>query len=127
MVTAFRLRARPYSQKVWSGPIYIPRSSLNEIVKGAVGLAKKELDPKVGMFMYLLERTIMKSLGADDDMVVVHCFDALGEEHGRNEFKWALDIPGSMDGTKVMNLRQVASLQGMYWLSRIQPLLTKVL
>jgi len=39
-------------------------------------------------------------------------FDANGEEHGRSEngFKWAFDIPGAIDTTKVMTLLEIHDL-----------------
>ena len=47
-------------------------------------------------------------------MLVVHAFDAHGEEHGRSDegFGWALKLKGAVDGTKSMNLKGVADLQG---------------
>jgi hypothetical protein len=85
-----------------------------QVAKGIVAMDKRKRDPKVAMFLYVMRKELLKFIGADDDMLVVHAYDALGEEHGRSEagFKWALDLPGAVDSTKVMNLRGVAKLQG---------------
>ena len=66
------------------------------------------------MFLYVLKKELLGSLGVGQDMLVVHAFDAHGEEHGRSEqgFRWALALDGAVDGTKVMNLRGVADMQG---------------
>ncbi len=66
------------------------------------------------MFLYVLKKELLESIGVDQDMLVVHTFDAHGEEHGRSDegFGWALRLKGAVDGTKRMNLRGVADLQG---------------
>lgn len=66
------------------------------------------------MFLYVLKKELLDSMGADQDMLVVHAFDAHGEEHGRSEagFGWALKLNGAVDGTKVMNLKGLSDLQG---------------
>ena len=66
------------------------------------------------MFLYVLKKELLDFLGAEQDVVVVHAFDAHGVEHGRSEqgFGWALALDGAVDGTKVMNLRGVADMQG---------------
>lgn len=65
------------------------------------------------MFLYVLKKELLDSLGVGQDMLVVHAFDAHGEEHGRSEqgFGWALELKGAVDETKVMNLRGVADMQ----------------
>lgn len=65
--------------------------------------------------MYVLKKELLPiALGIDQDMIVVHAFDAYGEKHGRSEegFRWALEMEGIIDNTAVMNLRGVADLQG---------------
>ena len=66
------------------------------------------------MFLYVLKKDFLDFLGVGQDMLVVHAFDAHGEEHGRSEqgFGWALGLKGAVDDTKVMNLKGVADLQG---------------
>ena len=66
------------------------------------------------MFLYVLKKELLHSIGVEQDMLVVHAFDAHGEEHGRSDegFAWALGLEGAVDGTKLMNLKGVADLQG---------------
>ena len=66
------------------------------------------------MFLYVLKKELLKSMGVEQDMLVVHAFDSHGEEHGRSieGFGWALGLKGAIDGTKIMNLKGVADLQG---------------
>ena len=62
-----------------------------------------------------MRKEVLAFIGADQDMLVIHAFDALGEEHGRKEFAWALDIEGAIDQTKGnMKLRDVSALQGNF-------------
>lgn len=67
----------------------------------------------MGMFLYVLKKEILQLIGVHQDMLVVHAFDAHGEEHGRSEegFGWALKLKGAVDMTKSMNLKGVADLQ----------------
>lgn len=64
------------------------------------------------MFLYVVKGRLLESIGTDSDMLVIHAFDAHGEEHGRTSFQWALDIPGAVDETKTTALAGVANLQG---------------
>lgn len=67
------------------------------------------------MFLYVVKGRLLESIGTDEDMLVIHVFDANGEEHGRANFRWALDIPGAIDQTKITTLAGVANLQGERW------------
>ena len=69
---------------------------------------------KIAMFCYLMQKDKLKFIGAEDDCIVIHVVDHEGEEHGRSDqgFKWALDIPGAIDKTRVTNIRGVAQMQG---------------
>ena len=46
---------------------------------------KQNTDPKVSLFVYLLKKEYLGFGEADDDMIVLHVFDALGEKHGRSD------------------------------------------
>jgi len=74
---------------------------------------KQNTDPKVSLFVYLLKKEYLGFGEADDDMIVLHVFDALGEKHGRSDeaFGWALKLPGSMDHTEVKSLLDVSLMQ----------------
>ena len=118
-MTAFKLRAIPYTKSIWAGPILLPRGalegdSLRRVAKDIAAMANRKTEPKVAMFLYVMKKELLQAIGATSDMLVVHAFDALGEEHGRSDaaFKWVLEIPGAVDSTRVMNLRGVADMQG---------------
>jgi len=87
------------------------------------------------MFLYCMRKEVLAAMGATGDMLVVHAFDALGEEHGRKAFEWALNIPGSVDMTEIKNLRGVSDMQAQigdfkgtatsYWSPIVIPELTE--
>lgn len=114
VVTAFKLRAYRYTQSIFAGPIYLPKKSLPEIARAVADFTQRSHDAKLGMFLYVLKKQLLQSIGISQDMLVVHAFDAHGEEHGRSDegFGWALKLEGAVDRTKPMNLKAVADLQG---------------
>ena len=106
------LRAFRYPQNIWTGSILVPRDQLQLVAEGLAQFISKPVDPRVTMFLYVVKGKLVKAIGVHSDMLLIHAFDAHGEEHGRASFKWALDIPGAIDQTKVTNLTGVANLQG---------------
>ena len=106
------LRVFPYPQEIWSGQILIPRERLEQVAEGIATFLSQPLDPKITMFLYVVKKKLLESIGTDSDMLIIHAFDALGEAHGRMSFQWALDIPGAIDQTKINTLAGVANLQG---------------
>ncbi|GKZ65111.1 hypothetical protein AnigIFM50267_007275 [Aspergillus niger] len=94
------LRVFPYPQNIWAGPILIPREQLEVVANGMANFVNQPLDPKITMFLYVVRKRLLESIGAASDMLVLHAFDACGEAHGRTNFQWALNIPGSIDQTK---------------------------
>lgn len=60
----------------------------------------RDVDPRVFALLVPLK-----------EVIIVNAYDALGEEHGRKTFAWALNIEGAMDTTRVTNLRGFASMQ----------------
>ena len=114
VVTKFRLKAYPFPQSVFAGPIIIPRSQLSAVAKGVDWMNARETAPQVSLDLTILRKEAMAHVGATEDMLIVLAFDALGEEHGRSEegFKWALEIPGAKVMTKVTNLRGVSMMSG---------------
>lgn len=114
MVTAFKLRAYRYTQSIFAGPIFLPKDTLPEIARAVADFTQRSHDEKLAMFLYVLKKELLESIGVEQDMLVVHVFDAHGEEHGRSDegFGWALGLKGAIDGTKPTNLRGVADLQG---------------
>jgi hypothetical protein len=66
------------------------------------------------MFLYVMKKKLLASLGnIDSDMLVIHAYDANGEAHGRESFRWALSIPGAIDQTRVTTFAGVIQLQGL--------------
>lgn len=114
VVTAFKLRAHKYPQKVYSGMILYPREALDELAKKVPKFAAENTDPKVAMHFYCLDMTNGAFVGKPSvPGLGLLVYDAHGEEHGRNEaFKWALEIPGATDTTAGMSYRQVNQLNG---------------
>ncbi|RDW76312.1 FAD-binding oxidoreductase [Aspergillus mulundensis] len=106
-----KLRVFRYPQDIWAGPILLPREALEQVAKGIESFLAGPVDPKITMFLYVVTGRLLESIGSDSDMLVVHAFDANGEEHGRESFAWALDIPGAVDQTKLKTLAGVAALQ----------------
>lgn len=113
-MTAFKLRAYRYPTSIFSGTIMLPKNSLPEVAKAVATFARRPLDTKVNMFLYVLKKELLHLIGATQDMIIVHAFDAHGEEHGRGDggFGWALKLPGVIDNTKVMNIKGIADMQG---------------
>ncbi|RAK75311.1 FAD-binding oxidoreductase [Aspergillus fijiensis CBS 313.89] len=106
-----KLRTIPYPQNIWAGPILVPRERLEEVAEGIENFLSRPLSPRITMFLYVVKGRLLESIGTDEDMLVIHVFDANGEEHGRANFRWALDIPGAIDQTKITTLAGVANLQ----------------
>jgi hypothetical protein len=114
VVTKFKLQAFKYPRNIWAGPILLSQKYLPQIAKGIGGMSdRKNTDPKIGLFVYLLRKELLGFGDAGDDMIVLHVFDALGEEHGRSEegFAWALNLPGVIDHTEVKSLMGVSLMQ----------------
>ncbi|THV67637.1 FAD binding domain-containing protein [Aureobasidium pullulans] len=109
IVTAFKLKVRKFSQKIYSGSINYPRSSLPALAKGVAEFAKRMDEwPSTAMYLYNLDLMEGVFIGATAQPgLAIWLFDTGGEEHGREVFKWALEIKGAVDLTKVMNLREV--------------------
>ncbi|KAL2823245.1 hypothetical protein BDW59DRAFT_180716 [Aspergillus cavernicola] len=105
------LRVFPYPTEIWAGTILIPRDKLEQVADGLVELDSQPADPKITMLIYVVKKRVLESLGAEPDMLLIHVFDAHGETHGRETFRWALDIPGAVDRTKVTSLMGVVGLQ----------------
>lgn len=113
VVTAFKLRAYRYTQSIYAGPILLPKDTLPQIARAVADFTQRSHDEKMGMFLYVLKKELLEWMDVHQDMLVVHAFDAHGEEHGRSDegFGWALRLEGAVDKTKTMNLKGVADLQ----------------
>ncbi|PKY03108.1 FAD-binding domain-containing protein [Aspergillus campestris IBT 28561] len=111
VATKFLFRVRPYPQAIWAGPILLPRQQLPTVATRLEAFLASNPDPRVSMFLYIIRKNLLETIGAFQDMLVVHAYDANGEEHGREAFKWALDIPGAVDQTGVTDMEGVTKLQ----------------
>ncbi|KAJ5341709.1 hypothetical protein N7541_010833 [Penicillium brevicompactum] len=100
-----------YPRNIWAGQILIPRERLEQVAEGISNFLSKPIDPKITMFLYVVKGRLLESIGSDSDVLVIHAFDAHGEEHGRANFQWALNIPGAVDKTMITTLAGVANLQ----------------
>ena len=114
VVTNIKFRAYKYPERVFAGPIMLPRNCVAEVAKGIAAFCGRMKDPKVSGFLYVLPKELTPMVGTTEDMLVVHAYDAHGEKHARSDeaFGWVFKIPGAIDGTRTMNLRGVAAMQG---------------
>ncbi|KAM0378381.1 hypothetical protein ACHAPY_006069 [Fusarium culmorum] len=92
----------------------------------------------ISLFMFVEKDKFQNMHDVDvgeHDALVFHVFDASGEEHGRQTFKWALDLPGAQDFTKMGTILEViriqdrvAAMSGLskqYWAPMIVPEFTE--
>ncbi|KAK5126121.1 hypothetical protein LTR85_011476 [Meristemomyces frigidus] len=126
VVTALKLKARPYTDKIFSGVLAIPYSSLAACSKGVAAMARTT-DPKVAMHVVNQGPGMgFPDQGAKPGIGIM-MFDARGEAHARSEaFKWAFELPGVQEvAMGEMSLRQIHAIaetfkdyQGnnMFWL-----------
>lgn len=113
------MRAHPYPENIWSGLILIPRKWLPELIQEMAEFNRIEQDPKVTYFMYLCPKKLLPSILEEEepdagDSLILHVYDALGEEHGRHTFAWALNKPGTIDRTRVTNMAGITKMQSEF-------------
>ncbi|KAL1862891.1 hypothetical protein Daus18300_008221 [Diaporthe australafricana] len=116
IVTKVLLRAHPYPEDIWSGIVLVPRKWLPQLIKDMGEFNEREQHPKVTYFMYLCPKRLLPAVLEEDepnagDSVLFHLYDALGEEHGRLTFAWALDKAGTIDRTRVTNMKGITKMQ----------------
>ena len=113
-MTSFKLRTYRYTESIFAGPIYLPKDTLPETARAVAAFTQRSHDVKLAMFLYVLKKELLDSIGVNQDMLVVHASEAHGEAHGRGDegFGWALGLKGAVDGTRLMNLKGVADMQG---------------
>ena len=135
VVTALKLKARPYTNKIFSGVLFIPYSSIHECSKGVSAMASRTSDPKVAMHVVNQGPGMGMPDQGPKPGIAIMMYDAHGEAHGRSEaFKWAYELPGVHEvAAGEMSLRQIHAIaetfrdyQGnnMFWLSA--PLIAEV-
>jgi hypothetical protein len=115
VAVAFKLRCFKYPVKVWSGPILLPNTApvRKQICEGILSMDVEQLNPKVALFLYQMNPEILKAIGdgKNGNMIVVHAFDARGEDSGRKEFEWALSVSGAIDRTRYQTRKELAMMQ----------------
>ena len=129
VITALKLRARPYPDRVFAGILFFPYSSLQEVSAGVSAMAARTADPKITMHVVNQGPGMgMPDHGARPGVGIM-MYDARGEAHARSKegFQWAFELPGVQVGPMgEMSLRQVNALaetfrdyQGsnIFWLS----------
>ncbi|KZL73713.1 FAD binding domain-containing protein [Colletotrichum tofieldiae] len=116
VVTKVLLRAHPYPTDIWSGMVLVPRKTLPQLVDKIYTFNQSVPHPKVNYFVYLMPKqllfTVLEEVEPDaEDSIVLHVYDALGEKHGRDIFKWVLQMPGAIDRTTVTNMKGILNMQ----------------
>lgn len=109
----FRLHETPPS--VYYGTIVAPRSSLPEAAAHISRFSTSVVDPGVSLFMFIQKGSFqgMHKVNFDEpEALVFQMFDTNGEAHGRQTFKWALDLPGAQDFTRTGTILEVIRIQG---------------
>ena len=113
VVTAVKLRARPYPSNIFAGILFIPYSSLRELSKVVCQMASQTTDPKLAMHVCNTGPQFGQNPpGAKPDVAII-MFDANGEKHGRSDdgFGLLMKVPGCQEfGAKEMTLQQVNAL-----------------
>jgi FAD/FMN-containing dehydrogenase len=115
VAVAFKLRCFKYPERVWSGPILLPNTATvrKQICTGILNMDVDQPEPRVALFLYRMAPDILKAIGdgKNGNMIVVHAFDARGEDTGRKEFDWALSVPGAIDRTCYQTRKELAMMQ----------------
>lgn len=107
MVTAFKLKARRYTSKIFSGYIFYPQTSIELVSKAVADFTGQNHDPKVTFTAYILHPD--SPLFPFPRGIGFIVYDAHGKEHGRSNegFGWALSIEGAIDMTSEMSLPEI--------------------
>lgn len=114
------LRAHPYPTDIWSGMILIPEDQLREVARRTAHFISLPQHPKLNFLMYKMQRSLLRTIleehqmqSVQSNMLAVHVYDACGEVHGRDAFRWALDLEGAIDLTSVTDTKGVVDMQRM--------------
>lgn len=117
VVTALKLRARPYVEKIFGGVLAIPYSSLYETAKGLAAMSMRTTDPKVAMHVVNLG----PGMGLPDQGprpgIGIIIFDARGEENAcpKDGFAWVFGLPGTQEvSTSTCTLKQLHALTEIF-------------
>ena len=115
-MTKVMMRAHHYPTDIWSGLVLVERKWLPELARDIEAFIASAPHPRINFFVYFVPKKLLPSLLEEPepdagDVIVLHVYDAFGESHGREAFKWALGKPGTIDRTRVTNMRGVLDMQ----------------
>ncbi|KAJ5484200.1 FAD binding domain-containing protein [Penicillium diatomitis] len=118
IMTKVFLRAHYYPTKIWTGMILVPKEELVAVAQQIAEFVSKPQHPKISVMMYSVRYQLLHTIlnehdlkAVNGDMIAIHVYDACGERHGREAFSWALDIPGAIDRTTVVDMKGVVDMQ----------------
>jgi hypothetical protein len=127
-VTALKLRARLYPEKIFGGVVFIPYSSLSDVSRNVAKMATTA-DPRIAMHVVNQGPGMGTPDQGSKPNIAIMMFDAHGEAHARSElgFAWAFEIDGAQEiSASTITLRQMHAVaetfrdyQGdnQFWLS----------
>ncbi|KAE8419580.1 hypothetical protein BDV36DRAFT_282212 [Aspergillus pseudocaelatus] len=117
-MTKVVLRAHYYPTDIWTGMILVPRQELKGIAQHIVEFISRQQHPKISFMIYSVRHRLLHTILSEydlryisSDMIAIHVYDACGERHGREAFSWALEIPGAIDRTSVVDMKGVLDMQ----------------
>ncbi|KAF4873584.1 FAD-linked oxidoreductase [Colletotrichum siamense] len=133
-ITKVIFKLHPSPASVFHGTIVAPRSVLPQAIPHLSRFSASSVDPGISVFMFIEKDKFQNMHDVDageHDALVFHVFDVSGKEHGRTTFKWALDLPGAQDFTKMGTILEVIRIQDrvaamsgtskQYWAPMIVP------
>ncbi|RKK85544.1 hypothetical protein BFJ71_g14142 [Fusarium oxysporum] len=118
IMTKVVLRAHQYPTRIWSGMILIPKDHLQALASKIHDFISKPQHPKLNFLTFVVQQHLLPAVLETDqlstftgDVIVLQVYDACGENHGREAFRWALEMPGAIDKTRVGDIKLVLDMQ----------------
>ncbi|KAJ9416827.1 hypothetical protein QL093DRAFT_2103080 [Fusarium oxysporum] len=118
IMTKVVLRAHQYPTRIWSGMILIPKDHLQALASKIHDFISKPQHPKLNFLTFVVQQHLLLAVLETDqlstftgDVIVLQVYDACGESHGREAFRWALEMPGAIDKTRVGDIKSVLDMQ----------------
>jgi hypothetical protein len=109
-------KLHPIIRDIHFGTIIAPKSALQQAMEDMATFSTSNADPGVSVFMFLEQRKFqdMHDHDTQEDSLVFQIFDSNGQAHGREAFSWILDLPGSVDMTRVGSMLEAIKTQGSW-------------
>lgn len=124
VMTKVVLRAHQYPTRIWSGMILIPKDHLQALASKIHDFISKPQHPKLNFLTFVVQQHLLPAVLETDqlsaftgDVIVLQVYDACGENHGREAFRWALEMPGAIDKTRVGDIKSVLDMQSKFLLN----------